>query len=199
MMQDLRVRTVLAMAILPIVQITPAQAHTGEWVAKGFISGFQHPILGLDHLVAMVAVGLWGAFLGMPAIWILPIVFPVVMALGGALGIAGMPLPGVELWVASSAVVLGVCVAMPLRPPLWVAALMVGAFAIAHGHAHGTEIPLAANPLFYALGFVLATGFLHLSGIGFGLLSRYSVGRYAVRAAGGAITAVGLAFLTGYA
>jgi urease accessory protein len=183
---------------LVTIQATAAHAHTGEGIAGGFLSGIQHPIFGLDHLVAMVAVGLWGAFLGMPAIWILPIVFPLVMALGGVVGIAGIPLPGVEIWIAGSAVVLGACVALPLRPPLWFAVLMVGAFAIFHGHAHGTELPQAANPLAYALGFVMATGFLHLSGIGFGMLSRYSAGCYAVRAGGAAIAAVGLAFLTGY-
>ncbi|MFM9847510.1 MAG: HupE/UreJ family protein, partial [Hyphomicrobiaceae bacterium] len=153
---------------------------------------------GLDHVVAMVAVGLWGAFLGMPAIWLLPIVFPLIMALGGALGVIGVPLPGVEFWIASSAIVLGLCVALALRPPLWVAAFIVAAFAVFHGHAHGTELPEAANPLAYALGFVIATGLLHLCGIGFGLLSRWTAGRYAVRAGGAAIAAVGLAFLTGY-
>ncbi len=176
-----------------------ALAHTGEGVAGGFASGFLHPVFGLDHVVAMVAVGLWGAFLGMPAIWLLPIVFPLVMAFGGALGVAGVPLPGVETWIAASAVVLGLCVALALRPPLWVAALIVGAFAIFHGHAHGTELPEAASPLAYALGFVVATGLLHLCGIGLGLLSRWSAGRYAVQAGGAAIAVVGLAFLTGYA
>ena len=195
----LRIFLTLAMALLATAQTTIAYAHTGEGIAGGFLSGIQHPIFGLDHLVAMVAVGLWGAFLGMPAIWILPIVFPLVMALGGALGIAGIPLPHVEIWIAGSAVVLGACVALALRPPFWVAALVVGAFAIFHGHAHGTELPDAANPLAYALGFVIATGLLHLTGISIGMLSRFSAGRYAVRAGGVAIAAVGLAFLLGYA
>jgi urease accessory protein len=198
-MLALRISATLTIAVLTTIQVTAAHAHTGEGLAGGFLSGIQHPIFGLDHLVAMVAVGLWGAFLGMPAIWILPIVFPLVMAFGGALGIADIPLPNVEIWIACSAIVLGACVAMALRPPLWVAMLMVGAFSIFHGHAHGTELPQATNPLAYALGFVMATGALHLSGIAFGMLSRYSVGRYAVRGAGAAIAAVGLAFLTGYA
>ena len=94
---------------------------------------------------------------------------------------------------------LGLCVAFALKPPLWIAALIVGAFAIFHGHAHGTELPEAANPIAYAIGFVIATGLLHLCGIGFGLLSRSSTGRYAVQAAGAVIAAVGVAFLTGYA
>lgn len=104
-------------------------------------SGFAHPILGPDHVVAMVAVGLWSAFLGQPAIWLLPVVFPLVMAFGGLLGINGVPLPGVEIGIAASAVALGAVVALALRPPLWVAAVLVGAFAICHGHAHGTELP----------------------------------------------------------
>ena len=190
--------TLLATSIV-LATLTSAQAHTGEGVSGGFISGFLHPITGFDHLAAMVAVGLWGAFLGMPAIWILPVVFPLVMAFGGALGIAGVPLPGVETWIAGSAIVLGICVALAIRAPLWIAAIIVGAFAIFHGHAHGTELPNAANPLAYALGFVLATGLLHLCGIGFGLLARYDIGRYAVRAMGVAIAALGVAFLTGYA
>jgi urease accessory protein len=188
----------LIIALLTASTVT-ANGHTGEGIADGFASGFLHPIFGLDHVVAMVAVGLWGAFLGMPAIWLLPIVFPLVMAFGGALGVAGVPLPGVETWIAASAVVLGLCVALALKPPLWVAALIVGAFAIFHGHAHGTELPEAASPIAYAIGFVIATGLLHLCGIGFGLLSRSTTGRYAVQAAGAAIAAVGVAFLTGYA
>ncbi len=194
-----RMMTAALIAALLAASTVTANAHTGQGVAGGFATGFLHPIFGLDHVVAMVAVGLWGAFLGMPAIWLLPIVFPLVMAFGGALGVIGVPLPGVETWIAASAVVLGLCVALALKPPLWIAALIVGAFAIFHGHAHGTELPEAANPIAYAIGFVIATGLLHLCGIGFGLLSRSSTGRYAVQAAGAAIAAVGLAFLTGYA
>jgi urease accessory protein len=182
-----------AVALLPGV----ALAHTGEGVAGGFLSGFTHPIFGFDHVVAMVAVGLWGAFLGQPAIWLLPVVFPVVMAFGGLSGVLGVPLPGVEMGIALSAVALGAMVALALRPPLWVAAVLVGAFAIFHGHAHGTELPEAANPLAYGVGFVIATGLLHLSGIALGLLSRWPAGLQAVRVGGGAIACVGLYFLAG--
>ncbi|MEZ5935157.1 MAG: HupE/UreJ family protein [Alphaproteobacteria bacterium] len=178
---------------------TPALAHEGGGAVGGFLSGFSHPIFGWDHVVAMVAVGLWGAFLGSPAIWILPVVFPLVMALGGALGVVGMPLPAVETGIAASAVVLGLLVAFKARPPLWAAAIVVGAFAIFHGHAHGTELPAAANPLTYAVGFVIATGLLHLCGIAFGLLVRWPAGKVAVQAGGGAIALAGLAFLTGLA
>jgi urease accessory protein len=113
----------------------------------------------------MVAVGLWGAFLGAPAIYTLPIVFPLVMALGGVLGILGVPLPGPEIGIAASAVVLGAMVALAARPPLWVAAAIVGAFAIFHGYAHGAELPAGADAVAYSLGFVVATGLLHLAGI----------------------------------
>jgi urease accessory protein len=185
--------SVAAAALLP----GAALAHTGVGVGGGLLSGFTHPIFGFDHVVAMVAVGLWGAFLGQPAIWLLPVVFPLVMAFGGLAGVLGMPLPGVEMGTALSAVALGAMVALALRPPLWVAAVLVGAFAIFHGHAHGTELPEAASPLAYGVGFVLATGLLHLSGIALGLLSRWPAGLQAVRIGGGAIACVGLYFLAG--
>jgi urease accessory protein len=188
---------VLLVATLALA--SPALAHEGTGVAGGFTSGFMHPILGWDHVAAMVAVGLWGAFLGAPAIWVLPIVFPLVMALGGSLGIAGVPLPGVEIGIAASAVVLGIMIALGARPPLWVAAIIVGAFAIFHGHAHGTELPVAADALAYAVGFVIGTGLLHLIGITLGLATRWETGKVALRAAGGAIAIAGMAFLTGMA
>ena len=184
---------VAAVLLLPEVAV----AHTGAGVVGGFLSGFTHPIFGFDHVVAMVAVGLWGAFLGQPAIWLLPVVFPVVMAFGGLAGVLGVPLPGVEMGIAASAVALGAMVALALRPPLWVAAILVGAFAIFHGHAHGTELPEAANPLAYGVGFVIATGLLHLSGIALGLLARWPAGLQAVRVGGAAIACVGLYFLAG--
>lgn len=174
-----------------------AFAHESTGIAGGFISGFLHPVLGWDHVVAMVAVGLWGAFLGSPAIWLLPVVFPLVMAFGGAIGVLGIPIPAVEAGIASSAIVLGAMVAFTIRPPIWVAAMIVGAFAIFHGHAHGTELPNAANPIAYSIGFVLSTGLLHLSGIAFGLLVRWPAGKVAVQAGGGAISLMGVGFLTG--
>src|SRR5215468_5679008 len=181
--------------LLPVT-VTPALAHEGSGTG-GFLGGFAHPLLGLDHIVAMVAVGLWGAFLGPPAIWILPIVFPLVMAGGGVMGILGVPLPGVEIGIAISAVVLGLMVALAVRPPLWVAALLVGAFAIFHGHAHGGELPPGTDAVAFSVGFVVATGLLHLTGIAFGLLARWPIGRVTVRAAGGVIALAGLAFLSG--
>ncbi len=198
-MGHLQLRTGRVAALLLLCLATPALAHEAEGIAGGFVSGFLHPIVGWDHVLAMVAVGLWGAFLGAPAIWILPIVFPLVMAFGAALGVLGVPIPAVETGIAASAVVLGALIAAAARPPLWVAAILVGLFAIFHGHAHGTELPEAANPFAYAVGFVIATGLLHLIGIAFGLLVRWPAGTYAIRAGGGLISAMGLAFLFGIA
>lgn len=176
---------------------TTAGAHTAEGSAGGFASGFLHPVGGLDHIVAMVAVGLWGAVMGGRAMWSLPVVFPMVMALGGAMGVMGVPLPQVETGIAVSGIVLGLMVAFAVKPPLWVAAALVGMFAVFHGHAHGTELPAAANAMTYAVGFVIATGLLHLCGILFGLLLRWPWGMVTVRAGGAAIACVGAAFLFG--
>ncbi|WP_425093939.1 HupE/UreJ family protein [Tropicimonas sp. S265A] len=177
----------------------PALAHEGTGLAGGFLSGLKHPVLGPDHVVAMVAVGLWGAILGSPAIWVLPLVFPLVMAFGGALGVLGIPIPAVEFGIAASGLVLGLMVALWVRAPLWVAAVLVGVFAIFHGHAHGTELPNAANPFAYAIGFVIATGALHMVGIALGALTKLPKGNLAIRGAGGLIALAGAAFLTGMA
>jgi len=167
-------------------------------LSGGFLSGFMHPINGLDHVVAMVAVGLWGAVLGRPALWVLPLVFPLVMAFGGALGVVGVDIPYIEKGIALSGIVLGLAVAFFIKPPIWLAAILVGAFAIFHGHAHGAELPNAANPLVYSIGFVISTGLLHLAGIAFGELTRWSWGKMLVRAGGVVIALIGLAFLLGY-
>lgn len=185
----------LLLILLLLLAGGTAFAHATTGVTDGFVSGLLHPVLGWDHVIAMVAVGLWGAFLGSPAIWLLPVVFPLVMSIGGALGVAAIPVPGVETGIALSAVVLGAMVVFAARPPLWIAAAIVAAFAVFHGHAHGTELPAAASPLAYSLGFVIATGLLHLAGITFGLLTRWPAGQLVVRAGGGAIAAAGLFFL----
>lgn len=176
----------------------PALAHTGEDIGS-LATGFLHPISGLDHVVAMVAVGLWGGILGGSALWMLPVLFPLAMAVAGAAGAAGIPLPGVEIGIAFSGVVLGLAVLFAFRAPLSVALALVGIFAVFHGHAHGTELPASANPLEYAVGFVVATGLLHLAGIGIGMLGEWPAGRVAVRAAGAAIALAGGAFLMGLA
>jgi urease accessory protein len=184
-------------AALTSAAASPALAHTGDATGGGLVTGFLHPILGWDHVAAMVAVGLWGAFLGKPALWLLPVTFPLVMAFGGALGAAGVPVPGIETGIAASALVIGLAVAFAARPPLIIAAIVVAFFAVFHGHAHGTEMPGAINPLAYAAGFVVGTGLLHLCGIAFGLLTRSAAGTIAVRTAGGVIAAAGVGFLTG--
>ena len=170
------ISTLLLPMLLVLLVPSTANAHSETGTVGGFLSGFLHPLTGLDHVVAMVAVGLWGAFLGAPAIWILPLIFPVVMALGGALGILGVPMPGIETGIALSGVILGLMVAFAAKPPLRIAGAIVALFAIFHGHAHGTELPEAANALTYAAGFVIATGLLHLSGIALGLLARWPSG-----------------------
>jgi urease accessory protein len=187
---------------LPLVAMTtfasrPALAHIVDGsAADGFLGGFAHPLFGLDHVVAMIAVGLWGAFLGPPAIWLLPIAFPLVMAFGGAIAILGVPVPGVEIGIAISAIVLGGMIALAARPPLIGAALIVAAFAIFHGHAHGAELPPGTDAVAFSVGFVMATGLLHLTGIAFGLLTRWPAGRIGVRVAGLAIALVGAVFLS---
>lgn len=187
-----------ALAVTLAVAALPALAHTGEGVG-GLASGFHHPVSGLDHILAMVAVGLWGAILGAPALWLLPVAFPVAMALAGALGVIGVPLPFVEQGIAVSSIVLGGMVLFAKAPPLPVALAIVAGFAVFHGHAHGAELPESANPVAYSVGFVVATGLLHLSGIALGLLAKWPAGRVAVRAAGGAIAVGGAAFLAGLA
>lgn len=191
--QRLRLGLVGLMALL--AYSPNAWGHTEEGVAGGLVSGLLHPVLGADHLVAMVAVGLWGAQLGAPALWTLPITFPIVMAAGALGGLVGMALPLVEVGVAVSAVGLGMMVALALRPPIWVAAALVGVFGIFHGHAHGTEIPSAANPLAYAVGFVVATGLLHLAGIVLGILVKFPVGKRLVKICGLGVATVGMFFL----
>jgi urease accessory protein len=172
-----------------------ALAHTRGGEALGFLSGLQHPISGLDHVLAMIAVGLWGAQLGAPAVWLLPVTFPMVMAFGGMLGLMGLRLPGIEIGIALSAVALGCAVCTEARPQLWVAALLVWLFAIFHGHAHGTELPPGANGILYSIGFVIATGTLHAVGISIGLVHRWPVGRVTLRAAGAIVALAGVVFL----
>ncbi|HEX3886611.1 MAG TPA: HupE/UreJ family protein [Phenylobacterium sp.] len=198
--QDLRRPTValtlgLALGLLALALPTAAAAHIVKGEAIGFVSGFLHPISGLDHIIAMVAVGLWGAQLGRPAIWLLPVTFPLVMAFGGFLGLIGVPLPGSEIAIALSGVCLGAVVLTEFRPPLWVAAVLVGTFGLFHGYAHGAELPPGQNALLYSLGFIIATGLLHATGIAIGVVHRWTWGRLALRAAGAAILSGGAFFL----
>jgi urease accessory protein len=172
-----------------------AHAHVEHGQAAGFVIGFAHPWSGLDHVLAMLAVGIWGAQLGAPAMWLLPVVFPMVMAQGAFLGLIGLPLPGVEGGIALSALLLGAMVCGEVRPKLVVAALVVGAFAVFHGYAHGTELPAGQSGLLYSMGFVSATGCLHGLGIALGLLHRWPAGKLALRGAGAFIAVMGVFFL----
>lgn len=185
--------------LLTLLVANQAFAHAEVGVAGGLLSGFLHPIYGPDHMLAMIAVGLWGAQLEKPAIWVLPITFPIVMAIGGLMGVFGIPLPMVELGIALSALILGTAVASQWKANLIFAAIIVGLFAIFHGHAHGTELPAAANPLAYGVGFVISTGLLHALGILIGYAIRWPMGNTAVRILGAIIAALGIYFVLGAA
>ena len=191
----LRIPRALTTVIVSFALTQPALAHEQAGVAGGVVSGMLHPVTGIEHLIAMVAVGIWGAQLGAPAIWILPITFPLVMAVGGVLGVLHVPLPMPELMIAVSAVILGVAVAARLRLPFSAAAVVVAIFAIFHGHAHGAELPRAANALAYGVGFVTATGLLHLLGIAIGALTRWPAGERVIQGLGAGIAGIGCYFL----
>jgi urease accessory protein len=172
-----------------------AFAHVERGQATGFITGLQHPWSGLDHVLAMIAVGIWGAQLGNPAMWLLPVTFPMVMSMGAMMGLLGIPLPGIEIGIALSAILLGTMVVGEIRPKIIIAVLLVGFFAIFHGHAHGTELPAGQSGMFYSMGFVIATGCLHGIGITLGLAHRWPLGKLALRGAGAFIAVMGVTFL----
>ena len=188
-------RETIAVLVLLLLSATPLSAHVQQGQAAGFLTGVRHPVSGLDHVLAMIAVGLWGAQLGAPAIWLLPVTFPMMMAVGGFLALVGVPVPAVEIGVALSALLLGGMVAFEARPPLAVAAVLVGMFAIFHGHAHGAELPAGQSGLAYSIGFVVATGCLHGVGITIGLIHRWNAGRLGLRLAGLCVTVAGAAFV----
>ncbi len=145
-------RTAL-LVVLAAFSAAPAMAHTGT----GIVSGFVHPFFGADHLIAMSAVGAWAAMLGGRALWMLPLAFLAAMASGAALGIGGLALPLVETTIAASAWVLASLLFARIRMPLWSGLGLVAFFAVAHGHAHGSELPAMADPVIYAAGFLAAT------------------------------------------
>jgi urease accessory protein len=184
-----------ATALLALFALAPviAQAHPGHGPANSFSSGFSHPLRGFDHILAMVAVGLWAAQMGKRALWAVPAAFVSLMMVGGALGMMGVQLPMVEAGILASVLVLGMMIAIAARLPLAVSMAIVGVFALFHGHAHGTEIPAAATGMGYALGFVVSTILLHVFGIGLGMAAQKRfVGPYALRIAGAAIVVGGL-------
>jgi urease accessory protein len=178
-----------------LCDIAPAWAHIGTGLPGGVASGFRHPFTGWDHLLAMVSVGIWGAFLERPLIYALPVIFPVMMVGGAALGMFAVPIPTPGLGVALSVLVLGLCIALAVRAPIWVACTIVATFAVFHGYAHGVELPSAADPIGYSFGFVLATGILHVCGIGIGLLNERPHGVLLTRSMGAVVAAAGIWFV----
>ena len=194
------VTRIAAAAAVLIAMTGAAAAHPGHADAGGFTHGFLHPLGGFDHVLAMVAVGLYAALLGGRALWLVPATFVAVMALGGALGAAGYALPSVEIGIALSVVVLGAVVALRVSLPTLAAMALAGVFAVFHGHAHGAEMPQSLSGYEYAAGFLAATALLHGAGIALGLgLGKLSGlgGRRVTQAAGGAVALAGLALLVG--
>jgi urease accessory protein len=182
-------------AVLVLVSLhSVASAHVG-FHPQGIGDGIAHPFSGLDHILAMVAVGLWASQMGRPAWWLLPLTFPVVMALGAVMGFAGLALPWIEIGIAGSVVALGAVIAFALRPSLAVSMALIALFALVHGYAHGTELPASASPLAYGFGFAAATLVLHAIGLALGALSNWAAGRMAMRGAGAAIAVAGIALL----
>jgi urease accessory protein len=181
----------LALILLLLIP-TAALAHPGHGEASGLLAGAEHPFSGLDHVAVMIAVGLWAALKGGRALWLWPSVFVGVMLVGGALGMAHIPVPFVEPGILASVVVIGLMVALAVDMPVWLGATLIGAFAIFHGHAHGAEAPENAGGIEYMIGFALATATLHAIGITAALSLRSVKLQPLVRIAGAACVLVGL-------
>ena len=186
-------------ALVTFLGPATAFAHPGADGTSGFLHGFMHPIGGLDHILAMVAVGVFAAYLGGRALWLVPAAFVAMMALGGWLGAAGITVPHVETGIATSVIVFGLAVAARLALPVAATATLVGIFAIFHGHAHGAEMALNASVLNYGAGFMLATALLHGAGIALaiGAAKLGSRSELALRAGGASMAALGFAILAG--
>ena len=181
-------KTVIIFLFLPGI----ALAHTGVGETTGFMHGLSHPVGGIDHLLAMIAVGLWAAQVGRLALWVVPCTFVGVMVLGGILGFSGVPVPFIEQGILLSVLILGILIAGAFKLSLIYSALIVAFFAIFHGYAHGAEMPVEITAASYTVGFALATAILHLAGIGLGVLvSRIELPAVS-RFAGGAIALSGV-------
>lgn len=184
----------MGLAVIAAALAGPALAHTGVGAVHGFGAGLLHPLFGLDHVLAMVAVGLWAGLTGGRARLAYPLAFVGMMILAGLWGMSGAQLPGVEIGIAVSVVVLGLAIAVRATPPLAAGAAACAIFAIFHGYAHGAELPAGASGLGYALGFVLATAALHGAGLGLaGLLAARAP--LLARVAGGGLALAGVAIL----
>jgi urease accessory protein len=188
------VAAILAAAFVA-VGCEPALAHTGHEHAMSFAAGFRHPWSGLDHMLAMVAVGLWAGINGGRARWAWPLAFVGVMVAGGALGIAGVPVPIVESGILASVVVLGLLVLAAIRLPVAAGATLVALFALLHGHAHGGELPAEAAAASYAAGFAIATAVLHSIGLSAAYVADGARGALLVRGAGALVAAAGVALM----
>jgi urease accessory protein len=173
-----------------------AFAHVVVDMSGGFRSGFTHPLTGPDHLLAMLAVGIWGAQMGGRSIWTLPVTFPLIMTVGGIIGIVAFRIPYTETGIALSVLVLGLAIAFAWKPREIIALALIAFFAICHGYAHGVELPQAAAPAPYAIGFVVATGLIHILGIGIGLIFGKMYHGRVGRAIGAAIAAGGIFYLS---
>jgi urease accessory protein len=189
-------RSILMCVALTGALVSPALAHNGVGQVNSFASGIAHPLHGADHILAMVAVGLWAVLAGGRALWIWPMTFVATMLAGFAVASLGLPMPLVEPAISSSIVIFGLVVALAVKAPLCLGAAIAGLFAFFHGHAHGVEAT-AANLIPYAAGFVLATAALHAVGIGLGLFAEGSIGRVALRAMGGLAALSELALIVG--
>jgi urease accessory protein len=195
-MRSLAHKILLAVLVtVATAAISPAFAHVGDHSHMSFAEGLRHPFSGLDHVLAMVAVGLWASQIGGRALWLMPLTFPVGMALGAALGLGGVTLPWVEVGIAASVLVLGAAIALALRPSLAVSIPLICTFALLHGYSHGVELPASSSALGYGAGFVAATLVLHLIGIGLGTAAARIPVRLVARSAGGAIAAIGAVLL----
>ena len=191
-------RIIACTAVMGLALAAPASAHTGVGAhSHGFAAGFLHPLMGLDHMLAMLGVGVWAAQLGKRATWLVPAAFVAVMIAGAGLALSGIAMPMVEFGVAGSVLVIGALIALGTRLPVGVAMSLVGLFALFHGHAHGTELPGFAHPAAYGAGFVAATALLHAGGAGIALLVRQHAAKLPLRIAGAMMAVVGGGLLLG--
>lgn len=185
-------QSVLKFFVLLLIFPSLAFAHIGVGETTGLMHGFGHPIGGVDHMLAMIAVGLWAIQIGGRALWVVPCTFVGVMVLGGILGFTGLPVPFVEAGILVSILILGMLIAGSFKVPLVYSSLIVGLFAIFHGHAHGAEMPESISAVSYAVGFALATAMLHMAGLGLGALMQKTNLHTVSRFAGGAIALSGV-------
>ena len=183
-------------SMMAVLAAGSAIAHPGHpdslmSISASFSAGFSHPFFGVDHLLAMLAVGLWAAQNKHSAIWVLPLVFPSMMVVGALLACAGLSLPVAETGIAASVAVLGLLIAFAVSMPVWAGTVVVSLFALFHGYAHGSELPHGSSVAMYGLGFVLATSLLHAAGLGTGLFAGRQMANRAMRLGGIGIAAAG--------